>query len=218
MSTMNKSLARTPLHHWHKMQNAQFHDLEGWQVVKTYSTAESEITAARIGLALADVSAFAKVRVRSERDDGKRGTVRQLEIASARWHACFLSEDHALLLASKPRSLKEPLISWPNCRTLDVTSTYAGFIVLGLHLEPFLRRVTHFDVRLASWPINSCAETSLARVEAILVRSDEFEVPSVRILVPWDVGEYVWERLLEAGREWQMTPIGLDALSMLALR
>jgi glycine cleavage system aminomethyltransferase T len=39
----------------------------------------------------------------------------------------------------------------------------------------------------------------------------------VRICVAWDLGEYVWERVMEAGRDRPITPVGLEALALLGL-
>src|SRR3989442_11403341 len=58
MSTL--PLARTPLHHWHSAHNARFIDSDGWRLPAVYSTVEKETAAARAGLGLADISAFAK--------------------------------------------------------------------------------------------------------------------------------------------------------------
>jgi len=217
-------VARTPLHHWHAAHGAQFTELDGWQVVAAYSDAEQEAKAARAGLGLADVSAFAKISLRGT---GVSSVVQALVPDSAALHprgvarlpceaalACRLADDHLLLLAATPSAtaLSQRLAGLPEGRPLvqtDVTSAYAGFEVLGPRLDELLRRLTHQDVRPTALPMNSCAETALAGVEALLVRSAE---GPVRIYVGWDLGEYVWERLLEAGREVPITPVGLEAL------
>jgi sarcosine oxidase subunit alpha len=95
----------------------------------------------------------------------------------------------------------------------DVTSAYAAFEVFGPRLDELLRRLTHLDLRPASFPVSSCAETALAGVEALLVRPADRSPPGVLIYVAWDLGEYVWERLVEAGRDVPITPVGLEALA-----
>jgi len=100
---------------------------------------------------------------------------------------------------------------------MDVTSAYAGFVVVGPRWEELLRRLTSLDLRPTSLPLPSCTETALAGVEAILVRSSGPSLPWVRIYVSWDLGEYVWERILEAGREQGILPLGLEALGLLGV-
>ena len=55
-------------------------------------------------------------------------------------------------------------------------------------------------------------------VEALLLRTDELSLPSVRGYVAWDLAEYVWERLMEAGHPGGITPVGLDPLRLLGAR
>jgi glycine cleavage system aminomethyltransferase T len=94
-------------------------------------------------------------------------------------------------------------------------SSRARLWVMGPHWDAFLRRLTQLDVRAASFPTGARAETALAGVEALLVRSPELSVPSVHVEVCWDVAEYVWERMLEDGRDFGITPLGAEALVLL---
>jgi sarcosine oxidase gamma subunit len=87
--------------------------------------------------------------------------------------------------------------------------------MLGPRLEEVLRRLTQLDIRPAALPEGSCAETALAGVEALLVRPAGLALPSVRVYVAWDLGEYVWERLLDAGRGGLMAPVGLEVLALI---
>jgi sarcosine oxidase subunit alpha len=215
--------ARAPLHHWHAGRGARFTDRAGWQIVLAYSTPEREIEAARSGLALADVSATAKTSLRGPgvadlaRGLGAEGDVldlHQVGYTAGPGLACRLAAYHLLLLGSVPGSPPE----LPNGEGLvrtDETSDLAGIWVVGPECEGLLRRLTPLDVRVKSLPVNSCAETALAGVEALLVRTAELSLPSLRVYVPWDLGEHVWERMLEAGWDKTITPLGTEALGRL---
>lgn len=152
-------VARTPLHHWHAAHGAHFIDVDGWQVVAAYSSAEPEAAAARAGLGLADISAGA---------------------------------------GTGPRE------------TADLPPGCAGFELVGPRLGEFLRRLTDLPL-----PIHSPAETAFAGVDARLVRPGERSLPTLRVYVAWDLGEYIWERMMEAGRDIPITAIGLEALGKL---
>jgi sarcosine oxidase subunit alpha len=222
--------ARTPIHQWHAARGAHFADQDGWLAVAAYSDPEREAEAARTGLGLADVSAFAKIGLRGLGVSSfasslvpDSAAVRPRGVASLPGEpalACRLTEDHLLLLATTPTatSLGQRIAVLREGRPIiqvDSTSAYAGFALVGPRLEKFLLRLTHLDLLPASFPVNSCSETALAGVEALLVRTGEFSLPALRIYVGWDLGEYVWERLLEAGRDESITPIGLEALRLL---
>jgi len=230
MTVSTPPLARTPLHHWHAAQGARFAERDGWQVPQAYADVERETAAARTGLALADVSAFPKVSLRGPAVDeaadyllGPSPATRPCRAATLRHGApglaCRLTPDHLLLLASTtaPAPLADALAHLrhePRLLESDVTSAHAGFWLIGPHAEGALRRLTSLDPAALA-PPGSCAETGLAGVQALLVPSLEVGVPSVRVYVSWELGEYVWESLLDAGRGWGMVPLGMDALAAL---
>lgn len=226
MHTPSSPLARTPLHDWHAAHQAHFAESDGWHVAMRYAALEHELAAARQGPGMVDVSAFAKISLLgsglpvwvSELVSGSPAA-RVRSVARLPGEdsvlACRLTEDHLLLLASTTTAalLTRRLESLPLTLSIlqsDVTSAYAGFCLMGSPLEEILRRVTALDVASAALPVNACAETSVAGVPALLVRVPEFAFPSLRLYVAWDLGEDVWERLLDAGREWALTPLGLE--------
>ncbi len=207
-------LARTPLHTWHEAHGARFVERGGWQVVSAYSTPQREAEAARAGLGVADVSAAAKRSLRGPMPADPAPL--RVALRPGPVLACRLTADHLLLLATAPDAALGEQAAGTGVRPLDMTSAYAGFCLVGPHWDEVLRHLTQLDVRPARFPPDSCAETALAGVEALLVRSADLALPAVRLYVSWDVGEYVWERLLEAGRPYGITPLGLDALALCA--
>jgi glycine cleavage system aminomethyltransferase T len=94
-----------------------------------------------------------------------------------------------------------------------VNSDFAAFSLVGQNTDEALRQVIHHDVAAIS--PGSCTETGLAGVPAILVRPTEPHVPSMRILIGWEVAEYVWERLWQAGQAWNISPLGMDGLDLM---
>ncbi len=217
------AVARTPLHHWHVEHGARLADNDGWQVAAVYSAVEREIAAARAGLGLADLSAFAKVSVlgkgvaaltRALR--GEAPELKPLDVAALTAPvsalACRLTEEQLLLLANttQAKPLDDQLTALTQGHlavSADVTSAYAGFALVGPHIDELLAQLSSLDVL----PAGSCAETNLAGVQALLARPPEQALPEVRVHVSWDLGEFVWERLLETGRGLGIVPLGLDA-------
>ncbi len=224
-------LARTPLHAWHAGRGARFIEADGWQLAAAYAGADPEVEAARAGLAVADVSAFAKmsligpaVRVLTWSLVGMGAAMKPHGVAPfnvmSTVLACRLRDDQLLLLASAPsvpgldQYLKNITRNQPVVHH-HVTSAYAAFWLVGPHADDLLRRVVPLDVSESGLPVDSCTETSVAGVHALLVRSSELELPSLRLHVAWDVAEYVWDRLFDAGRAWKVAPLGLEALGRL---
>jgi glycine cleavage system aminomethyltransferase T len=131
---------------------------------------------------------------------------------------CHLQSDQLLLLAGPSSKIRlDQLLSkagkTPSVIQIDMTSAFAAFWLFGPHVNDVLRRVAHHDV--AAMPPGSCAATGLAGVPAILVRPPTSAISSMRILVGWDVAEYVWEEFLRAGQPWNISPLGMDGLDLL---
>ena len=60
----SQPLARLPLAHWHTLHGARFDEIASWQVPAVFTDENSEATAARAALAVADLSSIAKVMLR----------------------------------------------------------------------------------------------------------------------------------------------------------
>jgi len=235
-------LARSPLVAWHSKHGARLDEIDSWQVPAAYTDENSEATAARTSLAIADISFTTKVMLRGAGVPeltktltgdraAKAGEVTPLTGDKSAL-ACRLHLDQLLILSgptSKDRlkqllsnvrgdeSDDQPsgLTRWLPAKQLleiDVTSAFAAFWLIGPRTDDLLRQVTHFD--LAALTSGRCAETGVAGVPAILVRPPSPAIPSMRILTGWDVAEYVWEKLFRVGQAWKMIPLGLDGLDL----
>ncbi len=220
--------ARTPLSHWHEQIGARIGERDGWQVAEVFTGVDQEVAAARKNLAIADISAFAKVNLLgagvadltrtlagNSRAEQPRG-VAALP-ADPSLLACRLKQDQLLVMAlTTDRSGVDGLIGpGPGESVIqhDMTSAYAAIWLIGPNSDLALRQMTHHDV--ASMPVGSCAETGLAAVPAILIRPPKLSVPSVQVLVPWDVAEYVWETFVDSSRKRNIAPLGMEALDAL---
>jgi heterotetrameric sarcosine oxidase gamma subunit len=126
---------------------------------------------------------------------------------------CRLTKRTLLVLASTIRGVGSAVGSSPNAR--DLTMALVGLHLVGPRVESLLRRLTAFDVSPTSLPPGACAETKLAEVHALLVRPSRSPLPEFLIYIAADVGEYVWETLLETGRDLGIAPIGLESLAEL---
>jgi glycine cleavage system aminomethyltransferase T len=216
-------IASTPLSAWHQRHGARMARYRGWQQPLVYSQVAAETQAARTGLALADISAFGKVCVHGKESAGlsasglsvQPGKVFQLSAPPWNW-VCYLREDHWLLLAdefdnpAEPLTLPSKLLGCCADREWRETFGYACFVLFGPDWTSVLARLTSLDVRTVLEP-GCCAETGLAGVPAILARIP-LTPSTVRILVSWDLAEFVWEVLWQTGRVYGMVPLGIEAL------
>src|SRR5262249_30748013 len=128
--------------------------------------------------------------------------------------ACRLTAQCLLLLSSTTHLVEPTALSATATGVLrtDVTCAYAGFAVVGEKAEELIGRLcSHVFARL--FPNGSCAETGFAGWHSLLVRPPKRSVDEISVYVSWDVGEYVWERLLHAGDDLGIVPVGLETLA-----
>jgi heterotetrameric sarcosine oxidase gamma subunit len=226
MERLTKVLARTPLHHWHAARNARFVEHDGWQIAASYSRSDGERAGLSGGAGLVDLSAFAKLSVRGRGvaafahalvGNGPASKPGGVAVCNFEGQvlACRLTLDHLLLLAltTEAAALHDRVAAlaqeYSNVNS-DVTCAHAAFCLLGASFESVLGHLTALDVGQSPFPPGSCAETSLVGVHALLVRPPGIASDMVYILVAWDLAEYVWERLLDAGRSQGIEPVGLE--------
>jgi 4-methylaminobutanoate oxidase (formaldehyde-forming) len=119
--------------------------------------------------------------------------------------ACRLTEDHLLLLVTQAgaRDLDWLLVDRQEPMQgvqADETFAFAGLGLLGPETDEVLRGLTALDLGPAGLPAGTCAETSLAGAHALVIRPLGAAVPAVAVFVPWELGEYVWACMVEAGR------------------
>lgn len=221
-SSGNGAVALSPCHHWHMQRGAQFTTSDGWQLPARYPDEQPE-SAHRSGAGLVDLSSAVKILIQGV---GVTAVARGL-LGNDPGHllrrviplpgegqglACRLSMERWLLLVmSGATALRERLANLTAGQavvTSDVTSATAVFGLVGAQIDPVVRRLTGLDATFVGLPLGTCAETTLAGVQALLIRPP-WELATLLVSVSWDLGEYVWEQLLEAGRG-EVYPLGVE--------
>jgi heterotetrameric sarcosine oxidase gamma subunit len=97
----------------------------------------------------------------------------------------------------------------------DVTHGLADIRVMGPHTRALLRRVCALDVSERALADMTAAQTSVAKTKQMLIRRDFGSVLAFQFLGAQSLGVYLWEVLMEAGREFGIQPIGVRALGQL---
>ena len=217
-------MALTPLHHWHAAHGATFADWDGWQVPVKYDQHKSEEANPSERLAIADLSAFAKLSLFGAGLDHVRpsgespvavGSVLNL-VMKPEIHLCRLRSDHMLVLAmtTQTDALDHFVKASSQLSALvrqDATSVLALFALIGNDFEKVLSRLMPIDVSLRSFPAGACKETSLGGVHSLLIRPSDQVLPTMYIGTNWDYGEFCWARIMDAGNEFGIALLGLDS-------
>ena len=192
----------TPLFRIHCAAGAVFEPLtEGWAAPLRFGEPAEEARRMRESVGIADWSWIAKVDL--------WGAGVHTAVAGFGFRVWPLGGLHALATCEPAR--KPELDAWIAARQLsatDVTGGYANFLVAGPQARQVLRKLTSLDLERSG-------QTSLAHVQAIVLRQDLGGLPAYQVLVGRDYGESVWESLLHAGEEFHLEPVGVEAVRML---
>jgi glycine cleavage system aminomethyltransferase T len=206
----------TTLFHIHLRFGACLMEHYGWQIPAYFGGAEEEHQHLLKFAGLSDLSWMTKL-------DLKGYGVKTLPPAEVVRSWC-IGPQHYLLTCdpSKCESVIANLLSFPAPRDLalpppvyitDETSVYAHFLIAGPGAREILRKLTSLNVNALE--NLTCGQANLAHVHSLVLRDDFSGTPAFHLLVSREYGESVWEAVMHAGREFQLTPFGLEALQLL---
>jgi len=104
------------------------------------------------------------------------------------------------------------LIGYPMPRS----ESHAWFLVSGEHAPAMFAKICGVDLRLHRFAVGSIAQTSLAKMSAIIIRIDLGGTPAFHVLADSASAEYLWGCLLDAMAEFEGAPVGWAAMRQLA--
>ena len=93
--------------------------------------------------------------------------------------------------------------------------SHAWFLVSGSEAAAMFAKLCGVDLRPAKFPDLSIAQTSVARIPAIVVRDDRGGTLAYHLLADSASAEYLWDCLLDAMTEFEGRPVGLTAVRAL---
>jgi sarcosine oxidase gamma subunit len=200
MSNLSSPVARGPLVSWHRRQGATLDIRGGWEIAVRYPFQPSP-AANRI----IDLSHRATREVNGPQTGetlrslcGAEVPLRRIHIASG-WEAYRLTPGRAVLFGQAI-----PHATGPHATGLDVTGGWASLALHGPDRERILNKVTAVDLREVTLPVGSCCQGPIFGVNTLFGRFDNrFELH-----VCSDSAEFFLEVLLDAGREFELTPSG----------
>jgi sarcosine oxidase subunit gamma len=110
--------------------------------------------------------------------------------------------------SEKPRKL----IGYPMPRS----ESHAWFMVTGEHAPAMFAKISGVDLRLHRFPVGVIAQTSVAKMSAIVIRAALGETPAFHLLADSASSEYLWTCVVDAMAEFDGNPVGWSALRRLA--
>lgn len=114
--------------------------------------------------------------------------------------------------------------AWAEAPTLPETprgfpvpraDSHAWFLLTGADSPTMFAKLCGVDLRPAKFALGRIAQTSIARLNGIVIRDDKGGLPAYHLLVDSASAGYLWGCLRDAMAEFGGTPIGVRALRAL---
>lgn len=202
---MRSAIRRSPAARLSSRLGAVFVEEAGWEIPGSFGDEAAERTAIRDRVAIADVTARAKLDLRGDLPD--------VLSLSADTIAARISPEWAVVLGvpDAEATLVRATASLAGPRTMvtDVTHLYAGLALAGPGIPEVVERTTSWD--LATLAPGEATGAPIVEVPALLVRRD-LAVPVLEVYVTAEYGRYAWETLSALVAGLGGAPVGWHAL------
>ena len=243
---------RTPIHSWHKNNNAKFEDVGQWKRAWYYpinnesmhDAVQRESKAARESAGILDASTLGKIDIQGSDASEFLNRVytnawSKLGISKCRYGLMLnedgmvyddgvttrLGENHYIMTtttggaATVMSKLEDYLqTEWPELKVFltSVTDHFATVSVCGPNSKKILKKVVkniNFDDQ--NFPHMSFKEGEIDNVKCRVMRISFTGELSYEINIQANYGKAVWEKCMQAGKEFKITPYGTEAMHLL---
>jgi sarcosine oxidase, subunit alpha len=227
MKTPQRTLKKlSALHHKHLSMGANFINEGGWLVPESFGDSHAEADHLKLGCGIVDWSSQRKWEMVGRESkvllsqipqvNEVPATGRLTKAANQVWIGGLTA--HSFFILAKPNEddqteeIFSPPSSADRCVHLtEMTSSLAGFALKGKTVRPILQKVTTLDLTDQACPPLTCVTGNVAGVQVVLIRLDSLPLEEYVLYVSRDYAEYVYDCLLEAGKDLNLRPVGLKA-------
>jgi len=192
----------TPLFRVHREAGALLEPLtHGWAVPLRFGDVQEEARRTRESAGLADWSWTSKIDL--------KGQGLQDATVGPGFRLWPLGGPHALAICEpQDRPALETWIASRRLYATDVTGGYAHFLLAGPRARGVLCKLTSLN-------LDAGGQASVAHTHGVVVPEVLNGVHVYHILVGREYGESVWHSVLHAGEEFQLRPVGVEAVRTL---
>ncbi len=245
---------KSPMHAWHKSNNAVFVDAGLWLRPRYYKqdneslaeAAKREATNVRNNVGVCDVTSLGKIDIKGSDSAEFLNRVytnawKKLPIGKARYGVMLredgivfddgtttrISENHYHMTTTTAQAVNVLShleyylqVVWPelSVNVLSVTEQWAGVALAGPNSRNLLNKLfADTDVSNEGLPFMGFKEADLFGVPARIFRISFSGELAYEINVESGYGVFMWEKIMELGKEMNIEPYGTEALSTLRI-
>ena len=236
-------LKRTPMDRKHRELGAPIVELGVWQRPHNYGDPQEECRAVRERVGIIDVSTLGKLDVKGKDAGALLDRVythrfSDLRIGRIRYGLMCsdngaimddgtvtrLAEAHYFITTTTGNvDVMEEWLKWWSAgsgmcaHVVNVTAGYGAVNVAGPQARAALSKLTDLDLSAPSSRYMRSSRAIVAGVPSILLRIGFVGETGWELHFPAEYGEYMWDALMDAGREFGIAPFGLEAQRILRL-
>lgn len=222
---------RSPVYRKLRDLDAGFVEINGYAVASTIGEAATQAVATR-QLSLCDFSGLARLGVKGA---GTSEWITEQGLTVPADCNCALRQGDGTLLArlapnevlllgdieQQSPDIERLIKAWhdiddpadaPRGFIVPRQDSHAWFRFTGSKTAATLAKLCGVDLRARAFDNLRVAQTSVARLNAIVIRDDVADIHAFHLLADSASAEYWWECLLDAGLEYDLRIVGLDAL------
>ena len=233
----------TPLDMKHRALDAKMIDSNQWKRPQVYSTPEKEALIVRNGVGIIDLSTLGKLDIRGVDapalvDKMYTHNFSTLRIGRIRYGVLCTDNGTILDDGTVARVSKEQYFATTSTASVEtieewfkwwmagdnicahitnVTSGYSAINVAGPQSRNTLEKLTNLDLSTKSFPYMHFKQGFVAGIQTMLLRIGFVGETGWELHFPSEYGEHMWDALMEAGNEFEITPFGTEAQRILRL-
>lgn len=234
---------RTSMHYKHLASTDKIMNMGVWKRPFVYTSVSEEYDAVRNHAGLIDVSTLGKLVVRGKDAPALLDKIythwfSKLEVGRARYGVICddggtilddgtvarLADDYYYVTTSTGNiEFVEQWMKWWAVGTgwcvhiLNMSAGIAAVNLAGPKARDILAKITSVDLSAPSFPYMACREGKVAEVSAVLLRVGFVGETGWEIHFPAEYGEYLWDVLLDAGKDFNLRPFGVETQRLLRL-
>ncbi len=224
-------ITRSPHYRTLQAEGAQFIELNGAALVDNYGqSTEQEIAQAKL-LGIADLCMLPRTGFKGQ--EAIQWTHLQGAEIGAQNNCCYIQNngsiiarlaDTEVLVLNAMNDKQNQCILFDNayqqekpikCYSVPRFNSSAWFLITGQYSSDMFAKMCGVDLRTHKFSNYAIAQTSVARLNAIIIRNDIHDIPAFHFLFDNASADYMWSCFKDAFREFHGTPIGYTAITTL---